>query len=77
MSAVAERPRKHWMTRHETPFKEGGSRRSRIHGYFEIASRLQAGSHRSWPNKDNIDLTTTTLRVGRLIGQVSFLKNQA
>ena len=30
--------------------------------------RLEAGSHRSWPNKDNIDFTTTILQVGGPIG---------
>ena len=49
------------MIRQETPFEERGVRR-------EVesigTSRLEAGSYRRWPNKDDINLTTTTLQGG-------------
>ena len=57
------------MIRRETPFEERGVR-------CEVesmgTSRLEAGSYRSWPNKDDIDLTTTTLQRGGPIGYVSW-----
>ena len=32
--------RKHWTARHETPFDEGGSRRSWVYGCFETGSHI-------------------------------------
>ena len=57
------------MTRQETPFDEG------VRGEVESmgTSRLEAGSHRSWPNKDNIDFTTTILQGGGPIGAACLL----
>ena len=63
-SAVAERPREEALDDSAgKSIRRGGSQRSRIHGYFET---------RSWPNEDDIDLTTTILQVGGPIGYVSW-----
>ena len=62
MSAVAERPRE------ETLDDSSGNsiRREGVRREVESigTSRLEAGSYRSWPNKDDINLTTTTLQGG-------------